>query len=102
MPETITPRDQKDLMPYVSSDIKKMGVESINYSEIKGSIRTSDICCWTDGSCIGNPGPCGAGTVVSFNTKRYQVFQALGKGTNNIGELTSVILAFKIVRQGLI
>merc|ERR1712060_231195 len=59
----------------------------------------SDICCWTDGSSIKNPGPCGAGAVVTFNSKRYKVYQALGPGTNNIGELNAVSLSFKIVRR---
>ena len=56
---------------------------------------------FTDGSSLGNPGPCGAGAVlqeirggVLFNSYRH-----LGHGTNNIGELYAFHLAFNLISK---
>eukprot|EP00808_Paulinella_micropora_P013832 g76401.t1 len=74
------------------------------------------IICFTDGACEGNPGPCGAGAIVEFGNKyckqqrlaastepikELQKHQALGQGTNNIGELTGVEMAVDLVTQHL-
>jgi len=92
--------NQDEVAPFaIPRNVATGSVSSLNYEEAKGSFRPSDICCWTDGSSIKNPGPCGAGAVVTFNSKRYQVYQALGQGTNNIGELNAVSLSFQIVRK---
>jgi ribonuclease HI len=45
---------------------------------------------WTDGACSGNPGPMGIGVVVIDGTKRREVGEYLGVGTNNIAELTAI------------
>lgn len=45
---------------------------------------------WTDGACSGNPGPMGIGIVVVAGDKRREVGEFLGRGTNNIAELTAV------------
>jgi ribonuclease HI len=45
---------------------------------------------WTDGACSGNPGPMGIGVVVIAGDKRKELGEFLGRGTNNIAELTAV------------
>jgi ribonuclease HI len=45
---------------------------------------------WTDGACSGNPGPMGIGVVAIDGTKRREVSEYLGVGTNNIAELTAI------------
>jgi ribonuclease HI len=46
---------------------------------------------WTDGGCIGNPGPAGIGWLIVFpDGRRMQAGEPLGEGTNNIAELTAV------------
>jgi ribonuclease HI len=45
---------------------------------------------WTDGACSGNPGPMGIGVVVIDGTRRREVGEYLGIGTNNIAELTAI------------
>jgi len=46
---------------------------------------------WTDGGCIGNPGPAGIGWLIVFpDGRRVQAGEPLGEGTNNIAELTAV------------
>ena len=65
------------------------------------SFSSNDIVCFTDGACRGNPGPCGAGCVVSFNGKKYEDSEPLGYHTNNIGELWAIWLALKTTNQNM-
>lgn len=46
---------------------------------------------WSDGACSGNPGPSGAGTVLLDGDHRTEWSTWLGKGTNNIAELTGIL-----------
>ncbi len=52
---------------------------------------------WTDGACTGNPGPAGAGVVIVDGDKRTEVSEYLGQGTNNIAELTAILLGLERV-----
>jgi ribonuclease HI len=45
---------------------------------------------WTDGACSGNPGPMAIGVVVITADNRKEMGEFLGRGTNNIAELTAV------------
>ena len=55
---------------------------------------------FTDGACRGNPGPCGAGAVlVRADGEVSEAWRALGRGTNNIGELSAVGLALELLEQ---
>lgn len=65
------------------------------------SFDSGDIICFTDGACRGNPGPCGAGCVVSFNGNKYEDGETLGYHTNNIGELWAIWLALKTTSQNI-
>lgn len=58
--------------------------------EEKAEVERDIINVWTDGSCLGNPGPMGAGVVIKADGKRKQLSVALGEGTNNIAELRAV------------
>ncbi len=50
--------------------------------------------CFTDGACVGNPGPAGSGLVVKFpDGTKVERHRALGLATNNIGELTAIEMA---------
>ena len=50
---------------------------------------------FTDGSAYGNPGPSGAGAVILEPRKPpVKLFEALGTGTNNIGEAWAIGMAF--------
>ncbi len=52
---------------------------------------------WTDGACSGNPGPAGAGVVVIDGSERKELSEYLGEGTNNIAELTAILLGLELV-----
>jgi len=52
--------------------------------------------CFTDGACRGNPGPSGAGLYIEFpDGRRLRASKSLGPGTNNIAELTGVLMAIE-------
>jgi ribonuclease HI len=54
---------------------------------------------WTDGACSGNPGPMGIGVVVVAGDKRREHGEYLGRGTNNIAELTAIRRGLEIAGE---
>jgi ribonuclease HI len=53
---------------------------------------------YTDGACSGNPGPAGSGLVVIRpGGKIDEGYEFLGTATNNVAELTGVLLALEVV-----
>lgn len=50
---------------------------------------------YTDGACQGNPGPCSLGVVIRYGPHYKEMSQYLGVGTNNIGELTAILVALE-------
>ena len=58
------------------------------------------IVAFTDGACKGNPGPAGSGAVVELpDGRRIEASRALGRGTNNVAELTAIGLALDLLEQ---
>lgn len=53
-------------------------------------IPADAIVIYTDGACTGNPGPSGIGVVIMDGEKRRELSEYLGRGTNNIAELTAI------------
>lgn len=53
-------------------------------------VTDGTIIIYTDGACIGNPGPMGLGVVVIDARRRLELSEFLGHGTNNIAELTAI------------
>lgn len=54
---------------------------------------TQPIHVYADGACSGNPGPAGIGVVVLDSESRVEISEYIGKGTNNIAELTAILRA---------
>ena len=50
---------------------------------------------YTDGSCIGNPGPGGWAAVILFDNKKKEIFGGAKLTTNNRMELTAAIKAIE-------
>lgn len=48
---------------------------------------------YADGACSGNPGPAGLGVVIVDGGTRRELSEYLGRGTNNIAELTAILRA---------
>ncbi len=53
---------------------------------------------YADGACSGNPGPAGLGVVLIDGDAREELSEYLGKGTNNIAELTGILRAAEKLR----
>jgi len=67
-------------------------------SELVSSFSPTSVVCFTDGSCRGNPGPSGLGVVVKLPDGRVLTrSEFLGKGTNNIAELSALGVAIDTV-----
>jgi ribonuclease HI len=67
------------------------------------SLPPEAVICYTDGSALNNPGPCGAAAVVHFpdmpGDSLLEESASLGLGTNQIGELFAIHLAADILAQ---
>jgi ribonuclease HI len=63
------------------------------------SMAAGTIHVWTDGACSGNPGPMGIGVVVIAGEIRKEHGEYLGRGTNNIAELTAIQRGLEIARE---
>jgi ribonuclease HI len=57
------------------------------------SIPGDTVIVYADGACSGNPGPAGLGIVLIDRNGRRELSAYLGEGTNNIAELTAIMLA---------
>ena len=58
-----------------------------------------DATIYTDGACLGNPGPGGYGVIVLANGKRKELSGGFRRTTNNRMELTAVIVGLKELGQ---
>jgi len=54
---------------------------------------------YTDGACIGNPGPMGVGIMLECDGHRLKTGKYVGQGTNNRAEIIAVIEAFKTIKR---
>ena len=54
---------------------------------------------FTDGSCLGNPGPGGWGAVLLFDGERKEISGGFSGTTNNRMELTAVIEALSVLTR---
>ncbi len=62
-----------------------------------GPLPKDAVIIYTDGACTGNPGPAGIGVVILDGDSRRELSEYLGKGTNNIAELTAIKRALEEV-----
>jgi ribonuclease HI len=54
---------------------------------------------FTDGACRDNPGPAGWGAVLAYGEHQKEIYGYLGRQTNNIAELTAILMALKAVKR---
>jgi len=50
-----------------------------------------NIIIYTNGSCLGNPGPMGIGVILKCDDRIKEISKNLGDGTNNIAEISAVV-----------
>jgi ribonuclease HI len=58
-----------------------------------------EVLVYADGACSGNPGPAGLGVVMLWDDRRRELSEYLGKGTNNIAELTALLRAAEALQD---
>lgn len=69
-------------------------------SELLDALPDNGIRAFTDGACRGNPGPAGAGVYIEFpDGRKMELARSLGRGTNNIAELTAIELALQQIER---
>jgi ribonuclease HI len=54
---------------------------------------------YTDGACIGNPGPGGYGTILDFRGQRKELSEGFRRTTNNRMELLAVIRGLEALKE---
>ena len=69
--------------------------KSVPFAGLKGEDVVIQL--WTDGACTGNPGPAGAGVLIRHKGQEREISEFLGQGTNNIAELTAILLGLQAV-----
>lgn len=55
---------------------------------------------WTDGSCLGNPGPGGWGALLTFGEHERELSGSEADTTNNRMELMAAIVALETLKRG--
>jgi ribonuclease HI len=63
--------------------------------------RPGEVIAYADGACSGNPGPAGLGVVMldGDTGEQRELSEYLGRGTNNIAELTAILRAAEAMRD---
>ncbi|MDR3643638.1 MAG: ribonuclease HI [Clostridia bacterium] len=54
---------------------------------------------FTDGACLGNPGPGGYGVILRFNGREKEFSEGFASTTNNRMELLAAITGLKLLRE---
>jgi ribonuclease HI len=89
-------RDVVDIEPGERAEAKE-AKKSSNGAAVAPNDAKDAIHVWTDGACTGNPGPAGAGVVIVDGKQRIELSEFLGQGTNNIAELTAILVGLRNV-----
>lgn len=63
-------------------------------------VDPDSIVAYTDGACLGNPGPAGLGYLVMYpDGKQIRRGEPIGHGTNNVAELTAILRVLELVDE---
>lgn len=62
-------------------------------------IPPNTIVVYTDGGASPNPGPAGSGILLMYGEHSLEIWQYLGKSTNNIAELTAILVALQNIKN---
>ena len=62
-------------------------------------MTSKEVAIFTDGSCLGNPGPGGYGAILSYKGKRRELSAGFTLTTNNRMELLAAIIALETLKE---
>ena len=104
LPQNLGPASAQTAQPAHTGEAGKPAVRPAprKTSTAKPSLQPASgktVHVWTDGACSGNPGPMGIGVVVVAGDQRKEHGEYLGKGTNNIAELTAIRRGLEIAAE---
>jgi ribonuclease HI len=84
----------------VSAQGLEQGESAADYYAIhRDSLATGKVVIYTDGGCIGNPGPGGYGAVLLFKERRRELSGGFARTTNNRMELMACIAGLRTLKQ---
>ena len=58
-----------------------------------------EVIIYTDGACLGNPGPGGYGVVLKYGNHRKELSEGFRKTTNNRMEILAAVVALKAIKS---
>jgi ribonuclease HI len=74
--------------------------KKIKFEAFRDTLSKTATCVYTDGSAIGNPGPCGAGAIIIRpGEEPIRLFCPLLEGTNNVGEAWAIGMALSFLKE---
>lgn len=79
-----------------SGDIQKLALPEAGVSE-SGMPHTITV--YTDGGASPNPGPAGCGILMMCDGHVLEIWEYLGKSTNNVAELTAILRALEHIKN---
>ena len=62
-------------------------------------VPPNTIVVYTDGGASPNPGPAGAGILLMYGKHCLEIWEYLGKSTNNVAELTAILRALENIKN---
>lgn len=62
-------------------------------------MNKKDVTIFTDGSCLGNPGPGGYGAILIYKGRRKELAEGYALTTNNRMELLAAIVALESLKE---
>lgn len=77
----------------------KQDVAKVSSPAIESSNDDDKVIIYTDGGCVGNPGPGGYGVVIKFKDNRKELSGGYRLTTNNRMELTACIVALQTLKK---
>jgi ribonuclease HI len=92
---------EDELKKFKNQRKKKGGDHSIQNSPPPSEKNFDDntIFVFTDGACIGNPGPAGIGIFLQYRDHTKEISRFIGSGTNNTAELTAIKVALQEIKD---
>jgi ribonuclease HI len=65
----------------------------------RGGVAVKEVVIYTDGACVGNPGPGGYGAVIVFNQHKKELSGGEAQTTNNRMEMMGAIAALEALKE---